>query len=336
MLSGVFKEIFETQIRDVLIEFMVEYNDQPYRTAFVDDVTNQFFMEMIKMEHDDFMMSSAKSFRQYYQDQGWQEDGRKRTERVLTKVKKMRKAQAKRLEDYFGYFPQELLIPDKKNSDKSFEGYRIASDQFEEIQNMMDIPIFEKFHGGQLGDSNKINNGKFKELYQQYDELIDEYYYQMDSDEQVVENTIKYFVIQWVQPLEFVYGVADLVDARLLPESYIDMLWLYCNPYNDRENDFHADNRFLMTRNVYIDMISRSGEMEVCYLEEQYVRQLYALQWLKDEIGREVFERMREITISEKADFIRNNYWIWDNREEKKWTGKRIQVARKIFNAICN
>lgn len=333
MLKGAFKEIFDTHIQEVLLEFAKVFNDQTTPDVFVKNVTNQFFMEMIKMEHDDFMMSSAKSFRQYYQDQGWQEDGRKRTERVFTKVKKMRKAEVKWLEDYFGYFPQELLIPDKKNSDKSFEGYRIASDQFEEIQNMMDIPIFEKFHNGQIERPKKYD--VFKRLYQQYDALVDKYYQQMDSDEQVIENTIKYFVIQWKQPLEFVYSVADLINARLLPESYINMLWLYCIPYNDRENDFHADNRFLMTRNDYVYMISRSNELEVRYLEEQYVRQLYALQWLKDEIGRVVFDHMREITISEKADFIRNNYWLWDNREEKDWTNEKIRIALEIFRAIC-
>ena len=43
---------------------------------------------------------------------------------------------------------------------------------------------------------------------------------------------------------------------------------------------------------------------------------------------------VHECSVEEKASFIEDNYWIWDNRVEYEWTPGRIRYYRKLHAAI--
>lgn len=337
MLKGKFKSIYEDIIHDLLLDFMCANNSQPYHQGFIDDVTIQFFIEIMKMDYDAAELEKSGSFRQFRMENGCDsEDQRKREKRQFEKIKNERRQMIEQLEHYFGYSPKELLISDIHADDMGakLKGYTISPVQYEEIQLRMQYPIFEKVSGGQFGDSKKISNADFKRLNAEYDELIRRLYLQMDSDEMVIKNTFSYFVLSWKYPLEFIYQAAEYIDGKELPEEYINQLGLYCLPLNDPDNDFHADNRFLMSRNRYLDLLIYADEYERKRLEWQYVQQLYALQFLKSVIGQSVLEQITEITVASKAKFIREHYWIWDHKIDKEWSQRKVVIARKIFKTL--
>ncbi len=340
-----FKEL-QNQVEDILHEFMLSNNEYPYQSFFVGDVVNQFIVEIMKMEYDLSSMKNATSFRQQILNDAAIQDNvanvgfqveKEKISRMFKHIKENREKEASALEYLFGYFPEELRIEDISGMKAKIQGYKVSQVQYTEIQNMIQYEIFLKAANGQIGKSKNVSNEKFVEMYGKYDELIKNIYHQIeesDSEELLVKNTFAYFVIQWKQPLEWVYKIADAVEAAELSEKRVSRLGLYCMPYNEPENDFHADNRFLISRNRYFDMLCYSDENEIPYIEWLYKHQLYALQYLKDAVGESVLEEMKKFTLIEKSDFIRQNYWIWNNMESKYWTNKKIKIARLAFNSF--
>ena len=45
-------------------------------------------------------------------------------------------------------------------------------------------------------------------------------------------------------------------------------------------------------------------------------------------------EMVHGCSLTEKARFIEDHYWIWDHRVEYEWTSERIRYYRKLHSAI--
>ena len=184
-----------------------------------------------------------------------------------------------------------------------------------------------------MADSKKVKNEIFIDYCNEYDALLLTINRENLSDEELIQNSLFSFVLQWCAPMEWVYKAAEAIEAREIPAPYAECMGLYLFPFNDPENDFHSDNRFLISRERYLELLRYADACEMQYLEWHYVMQLYALQWVKDEIGGSVYEELVRLPVSEKAEFMRNNYRIIAQPNHKEWTSKKVRIARKILSS---
>ena len=337
MLTDALKSRFSDRIHQSLSMYMAINNEQSYYPWFVEDVENQFLMELLKMDYDQLSMEKACSFRKHRIQRGGNatyEDKRACDTRDFKKIKIERKERAEALKKQFGYFPSDLIIEDKKNGAEKFDGYAITDVQYEEIQIMSRYKIFEKLRRGQMADSKKIKNKVFIQYCDEYDTLLSTIKCSELSDEELIKSSFSFFVLQWMAPMEWIYHAAEAIEAKEIPESYAESMGLYLFQINDTEADFHADNRFLLSRERYIDLLCHATYSEKPHLEWHYFMQLYALQWLKNAIGTSVYEEIVHLPVSEKAEFIRNHYWILEQPERKVWTDQKVRIARMILNSV--
>lgn len=49
---------------------------------------------------------------------------------------------------------------------------------------------------------------------------------------------------------------------------------------------------------------------------------------------KKFIEIVHGCTVADKASYIEDNFWIWDNRVEYEWTPERIRYYRKLHAAI--
>lgn len=130
VLTGELKKQFEDEICSLLMGYMIAHNELPYQEEFIDEVTNQFLIEIIKMSYDADMTKYSKSFRQYtaefYKDYP-QETIRKLLKTDFDKVKKRRQVKADQIKEHFGYYPSDLIIPDLRTMSEKKKG---SPDQF--------------------------------------------------------------------------------------------------------------------------------------------------------------------------------------------------------------
>lgn len=126
------------------------------------DVLDQLIMEAIKMDYDNEMDRHAQSLRQHMLQDGQNYDDVNERKFQLNRLKYVqfyRDLQADRLQTEYGSFPHELLGDDMSQIEDRLIGHRITSVQYEEMKNMIKVPLLDKITKKQIVDVKKVSNG---------------------------------------------------------------------------------------------------------------------------------------------------------------------------------
>ena len=142
MLTETLKSRFHEQIYSSLSQYMVQSNEAPYYSWFMEDVENQFLMELLKMDYDNHSKCQAQTLRKHrikHDGDGTHDDHRQSDYRELIKIKRARGERATQLKALFGYCPAELSLENKTSFSQKLEGYKITDVQYQEMQLMNSI-----------------------------------------------------------------------------------------------------------------------------------------------------------------------------------------------------
>ncbi len=331
-------EFLENCIHMLILKHVPEEMiDHLFDPNFVDDVTIQLIFEILKLDFDDNMESEAHSLRQYNANAYDYASAKQSDHRTLQYVQYYRDQQANRMEETYGYAPEELRGKNMDSIKDRLEGHAVSPMQHMEMQNIQNIQILKKLTGKQICSSKKISNKQFIEMYDEYDALIDSYQKGMTSDEATVNNTIAYFTLEWKYVMEWAYKIADSIAKGELSEERIEQARVMCVPISSLCFFGAAgENRLYIARNRYFEYLCDPTATEEWLMKKwmQYGFTFSVTANLKQLYKSYLMPCMQNIPISEKAEFIRKHYDIWGNIQHKEWTGKKIQIARQFFDSV--
>ena len=154
----------------------------------------------------------------------------------------------------------------------------------------------------------------------------------MVSDESIIKSTMAFFTLEWKYSIEWIYKIASDITNGILPESSLYQATRFCVPLTVK--GFYGENRFFMARNRYYEMICHPDSYDMITETRKYQFMHYLMEFLKVNLKDDLLAILKTTPISEKAAFIKERYWIWDDFQEKEWDNKTIRNARKAFDLL--
>ena len=99
-------------------------------------------------------------------------------------------------------------------------GYQINDMQFFELTQLRDIRLLKSFVEHRLENSKKVSNTAFREMYAEYEKFIEDNLIPKDNAtaEDIVFNTIAFWVLEWKYPMSTFYDIALLDEKDSLGE----------------------------------------------------------------------------------------------------------------------
>lgn len=243
------------------------------------------------------------------------------------------------------------LPPDHKFANVSMhdiesriKGHRITEMNYFEHQNIHDLEIIKAIVQNRIGYAKKISNTRFIEIFDQYDEFVEEIIAKSkNSDTEMVFYSIALFTLEWHYPIELLYRIACIMEETDIQEINKSDLVLLCG--NVKIESMYSgwvttQSRMVKERLLLADPLFQIGlpesekeELktlikEIIVLVVHYKESLYCngdmkyIDWFRTESN-----------VSDWASFFRL-YDIFSIWTKKEWTPKRIQNVRKLFNLV--
>lgn len=238
------------------------------------------------------------------------------------------------IEDARGIRIAELEGRDISDIKVRTEGIELNEMSFYELLNLSQVEILKKITAGQISDSKKISNSRFRELMEKYESELDNLYKEMKSDALILLNTHKFFNLEWIYNIDLIYDIAVEAEKRGVKKFDIKRLVGIAGNINIQgdasfPNNLNTQSRMVMSRKKLIPLIFEDDMVIRNKLVEAY-RMNYFLYYFNESKLHEVLHKMA--SEKEMAEFVKKYYWIWDTRSKKEWTNKRIKIARQLFS----
>lgn len=309
-------------------------------TVSVDDMIDHIIYEGIKYAYDNY--AEKKSVRQHLIDNNMDDDSeRRKFSRAIQYAQYYRDLQFEQIAQNNHIEVDELHGKDMKEFETRMEGHEITAMNFVELCNMRDIPLLNKIIGRQIQSSKKVSNSDFVTMMNEYEAYIDKLESEMDTDEKTVYNTELYFTLEWKYNIDLVYNMVLEAEKQGYPDITIDNARWLCGTVQIPGSEWYpyvagVDCRMIMHRHKLVPfMFDLSSEDEIADRDARNA----ALYHLKSFIAtfnakKSITELVYTTSMSDRAEFIKNRYWIWKHHTKKDWTPERIKYARKVFNLI--
>ena len=298
-----------------------------------DDILDQIIFELIKEDYREH--ASKATIQDYIYQYDIDAPNRKYT-RAIQYAQHYKDFDNENIEQAIGIRIPEMEAQDVSGS-KVFQGHQYTLQEYWGLKMVAECKLFEKIHGHQIDSSKKVSESKFRDLFNEYESLRDEIEPPVKDLEQVVANTLFYFGTEEHFSIELMYEITFQAEKRNFPaiptNRILDFIQMYtilprkkwCKDY------FFAMNTMLMKRDLYsIDIFDDSDEE--WNLKREVILDTYRLKnaILQSSSVNKLFDLVHQCTLKEKADFIIEYYWIWDNQHEFEWNSARIQYYRKL------
>ncbi len=268
------------------------------------------------------------------------DDERMLQQRVLDFVLKYKKRE---LDNWGIKLPENHKFAniDMTNIEKKLKGYKLTEMNFFEQQNIHDLELIKAIVQNRIGSSKKISNKKFVEIFEKYDDFIEELKDKsLNSDKDMVFYSIALFTFEWHYPVETFYYIARIMEEEGIQEiNQSDLILIFGDV--DIESQFggwwKTSSRMVKERFVFLSSLFRKDMNPIMkeeirgLVKEMIVLGVQYIEILKCKDGRKYIDWFRtESNISDWASFFRY-YDIFSIWERKEWTPKRIQNIRKLF-----
>ena len=319
--------------------FVVLENGVMSIESFVDEIV----MELIRYAYDKFM--PKESIRSLLSANGMKDDDSKKAAygRIREYVQKYRDREADVYNSLFGEYPEELEAASMDSIEEKLSGYKLNKMNFFEMTQLQDVRILKSMVEHRLDDTKKVSNTKFVELFEEFEAFVDSLELTEDmSDEDVVFNSIAYWVLEWKYPFEMFYKTALIMEDKGLDHIEPGAMCIMGGLYRiERANGSSSGpSRFIRRRNEFAESIVCNQEtmdienVAMAYSLEEYFHiknlmvERYCFNVEQNLLLRDWFAN--GTTIHDLADFLRE-YNIFQIRQKKEWTPKRIRQFRELI-----
>lgn len=306
----------------------------------IEDMVDYIIYEGIKYAYDNYAVK--KSIRQHMIDRSMDTDAdRRRFSRQIQYAQYYRDIQNEQIGEK-GFYSEELSAKDMDEFSNRMSGYEINAMNFQELCNMLNIPLLEKIIGHKISSSKKVSNTRFVELMNQYDSYVRGIMKDMDTPEKIVYNTELFFVLEWKYNVEIIYDIVLEAEKLGYPEFKPEAsIWIFGTvnipPTTEWfDNSINTECRMVFKRTDFIPMIFKFDSEEHIMFENTCA-ELYRIREVIRMMPKRktVTELVSTTTMEDRAAFLKERQWIWDRYHvEKDWTPERIQYARKIYDAM--
>ena len=305
----------------------------------LDDIIDQFIFEVIIEEYKKYAERHTIQYYLKMYDDEYVGSTRKYT-RSIQYAQHFRNFDNDHIQKNHGFRLQDLEKQDVSGS-KTFEGYQFTEQEFLQYKLKADCSLLGKLHGRQIENSKKVSESAFKELFSEYYTLLSKLEPPVNNAELVISRTVAYYATETYFLVEFLYNVTLAAEKAGFPKDIpVDRILEVCalQPklpaigYCPAVN--YAALLFMPKWSVYAnDFFTDNDEdwlKKDCVLLDSMQKKTFILQSWHDKL----VEYMHSCNIEEKASFIIERYWIWDNLTEFEWTPDRIRYYRKLHAAI--
>lgn len=313
--------------------------DEELDMDYVIAVANYITLEFIKYSYD--YNDPEYSLRHFLNDSDDSE--RMLQSRIVQYVMKYKK---KEIEDNGpGIFPDHKFTnTDMTTIEQKLNGYRITEMNYFEHQNIHDLEIIKAIVEKRIGSSKKVSNSRFKEMFEQYDKMIEDLInHSQESDHDMVFSSLAMFTIEWHYAIETLYHIACIMEEKNLKCVDLETLILLCGKvYIESQflGSVATDSRMVKERRYVLDYLFSnktddfSKEKMINLIKEILALGVQYKEIIRTDEGvsyKEWFRR--ESSTEDWASFFRyyDLFAIW---QKKKWTNKRIKNMRLLLDLM--
>lgn len=315
----------------------------------VDDIIDQVIMVYIIKDYQ--LHAERRSMRQHRDENGMvtQYDdaaSAQRYNRLIEKAEHYKQCNRERLWKTAGVHRIELSYNDMSGASNWQNAYSLTDTEFHELTMQDECKLLKKIFEHKISSKSSVPNPMFKTLFSVYEAKLEELYTSMDMSvpESVIAKTSELFNLQWKYNVELFYQITLEAEKygfpKVIPYQRIAALcWqVPVIPATDWfPLEIHgAENRMLMKRDVYChDIFALSDEEWAFQLD--IIGDTCRLKEILNQMGegKAFIPYIHELKTSEKADFIKERYWLWDKRQHFDWTNrKRIQFMRDLYENL--
>ena len=311
----------------------------------IDEFIDHIIFELIKKSYE--ITDKPKSIRAHLMERNMDtEDQRVMYNRIMRHAQYYRDLQyANHLE--WGLDVEGFKSPDMKVMENRLGGYQLTNIQFFELTQMHELDILKACSTKRICDTKKISNTRFKEMYTAFDGLVEKLRGGAVSDEEVIFNTVAYFILEWTMGYEMIYNLSEAAEEYDFPD--IDegkLIWL-CGDLElssviptglemESIGDMKSQSRFCLYRHrLFPELLKETDNWSNVLLHMVEYLRLKTVINTGTVDGKSMVEWfVSQTSEAERADFIRGRYWLFDIHKEKTWSNKRIKYARQLFDKI--
>ena len=303
----------------------------------LNDLVHQLIFEIIKEEYKQY--APKKTVTDFLFDYDVDGNNRKYT-RAIQYAQHYRDYDNDLIENKFGIKIPELKAQNMSGSNV-FKGYQLTAHEFLGLKFQAECKLLNKLHEGQIESSKKVSGAKFIELFKDYKNNIDELEPSVNDPEKVICNTFVYYGLETHFLTEFLYRLTLAAEEAGFPKKcQTDRTITLCsiNPVIPETfwcpTTFFADFCMIpkwgnFCKPIFYDSDKNWEKKELLVNDCKHIKNFL----LQKHLGK-LIEFVHSCSVEDKASYIEENYWIWDDRIEYEWTPERIKYYRKLHAAI--
>ena len=341
-----------TILEVMMREFPREYLDSIF-SGFLDpgDIVEMVMLELIKNTYD--TTEEKHSMRYFFNKYGiTEQDQIMRYSRIQSYVQKYRKREYnfRKEEADFDVISDisELLPPDMSDIKNKLDGYQLTEMNFFEDTVILENEFTKSFTELRLIDSKKVLNSRFKEIINQYDEVI----LQLNgrwgkTDEDVVFCSLAAFTLEWKYPINYLYSVVNRMEELGISDfpDQMSRMATFCADINyvsmELSTRIATHSRMIAVRERYIDLMLQEAADSVLFLAEQtaFLEGLTLISLLVKNMTidnipiKEWF--VKNTTKEDWASFFLDyDIFGYINGWKKQWSNKKIRYFRECLGML--
>ncbi|MCR4636876.1 MAG: hypothetical protein K5754_11620 [Butyrivibrio sp.] len=303
----------------------------------IEDIANQIVFELIK---EDYKKNADRNTIQFYMDKYDVDATNRKYTRAIQYAQHYRNIDFDLIQADFG-IELEDLKPQDVSGEKVFKGHRYTEQDFLGFKMQAECRLLNKLHQRQIEFSKSISESKFKELFIEYRNLLYDLEPLVNNPEDVICKTLLFYGLESYFLIDFLYALCVAAEANGYPKIIpLERIQAVCSTIpvilekHWCPEVFFADYCMLlkwdsMAKHIYEDD------------EEHWLRNeciIYDCKQLKNIVLQRGLDNwvdlVKECSVNDKANFIIENYWIWDKIIDYEWTSERIQYYRKLHSEL--
>ncbi|MCR5206780.1 MAG: hypothetical protein K6E47_17255 [Lachnospiraceae bacterium] len=178
----------------------------------LDDLVDQVILELIKYAYESKLERHPLNY--YLGQSGDIKDDLRMTYSRLIKISNdYRNKELDILEKYYGINTEDARPPKMQEMNEKLDGYQLTEMDYQAITDIGELRLIKAIINHRLCSAKKISNTEFIKIAQQYDKRVISHKEKSQySDEQMVSNSLSYFILEWRYAFDFIYQCASLMQ----------------------------------------------------------------------------------------------------------------------------
>ena len=341
-----------------VVQYCADHNDDmPDLAKMLDngamsivEFSDEIVMELIRYAYD--LKMEKSSLRSHLMKNNMPEDSEKAAySRIQKYAQKYRDREAdRRLENSEPMDEETVNLLRGMSMDTIEEktsGYQINDMQFFELTQLRDIRILKSFVEHRLENSKKVSNTVFREMYAEYEKFIKNNLIPKDnaSAEDIVFNTIAFWVLEWKYPMSTFYDIALLDEKDSLGEIDPHQVCAVCGDsiISHTNGNIYTHSRFIKQRAVLVpkvicnkEKMTLERDLNIFTLEQYLIIKSLMLNYYYADASSGLLLKdwfVQETTIDGWVEFLKE-YDLFSIYKNKEWTDRRIKKVRDLIKQM--